>query len=101
MPTGLDAETLDMILSAIDDFATKRLPASLLRELDHQDACPVDILRDMYSPQFGIHLLFIPEEYGGMGGGAYDVYRVSEAIARATARSDDESVRRIPPTVDR
>jgi alkylation response protein AidB-like acyl-CoA dehydrogenase len=82
MPTGLDAETLDMILSAIGDFATKRLPPGLLRELDHSDACPEDILRDMYSPQFGVHLLFIPEEYGGMGGGAYDVYRVSEALAR-------------------
>ena len=82
MPTGLDAETLDMILSAIDDFAAKRTPPSLLRELDHRDECPVDILRDMYGPQFGIHLLFIPEAYGGMGGGAYDVYRASEAIAR-------------------
>jgi alkylation response protein AidB-like acyl-CoA dehydrogenase len=82
MPTGLDAETLDMVLSAIDDFAAKRLPAALLRELDHKDECPEEILRDMYGPQFGIHLLFIPEEYGGMGGGAFDVYRVSEAIAR-------------------
>ena len=82
MPTGLDAETLDMILAAIDDFAAKRTPPSLLRELDHRDECPVDILRDMYGPQFGIHLLFIPEAYGGMGGSAYDVYRASEAIAR-------------------
>ncbi len=82
MSGGLDKETLEMILAAIADFAAKRLPASLLRELDERDECPVDVLREMYSPQFGIHLLFIPEEYGGMGGGAYDVYRVSEAIAR-------------------
>src|SRR5690606_7228879 len=26
-------------------------------------------------------LLFIPETYGGLGGGAYDIYRVSEAMA--------------------
>jgi alkylation response protein AidB-like acyl-CoA dehydrogenase len=82
MSTGLDRETLGMVLSAIEDFAEKRLPFTLLQELDHEDACPEDILRDMYGPQFGIHLLFIPEAYGGMGGGAYDVYRVSEAIAR-------------------
>jgi alkylation response protein AidB-like acyl-CoA dehydrogenase len=30
----------------------------------------------------GLHLIFIPEEYGGLGGGAYDIYRVSEAMAR-------------------
>jgi alkylation response protein AidB-like acyl-CoA dehydrogenase len=26
--------------------------------------------------------MFIPEEYGGLGGGAYDIYRVSETMAR-------------------
>ncbi len=82
MSPGLDTDTLNMVVSAIDDFATQRLPADVLRELDCQDHCPESILRDMYSPQFGVHLLFIPEEYGGLGGGAYDVYRVSEAIAR-------------------
>jgi alkylation response protein AidB-like acyl-CoA dehydrogenase len=71
-----------MILSAIDDFAAKRLPGDLLCELDAKDKCPEDLLREMYGPQFGIHLIFIPEEYGGMEGGTYDVYRVSEALAR-------------------
>jgi acyl-CoA dehydrogenase len=79
---GMDTETLQMILSAIEDFAAKRLPAGLLCELDAKDECPEHLLREMYSPQFGIHLLFIAEEYGGMEGGAYDVYRVSEALAR-------------------
>jgi alkylation response protein AidB-like acyl-CoA dehydrogenase len=71
-----------MVLSAIEDFAAKCLPGDMLRELDDKDECPEDILREMYGPQFGIHLLFIPEEYGGLGGGAYDIYRVSEAISR-------------------
>lgn len=82
MPKGLDAETLNMILSAIKDFATKRVPCTLLREFDARDECPEEILREMYGPQFGIHLLFIPEAYGGLAAGAYEVYRVSEAIAR-------------------
>ncbi len=30
----------------------------------------------------GIQLLFIPEEFGGMGGGAFDVYCVCEEMAR-------------------
>jgi alkylation response protein AidB-like acyl-CoA dehydrogenase len=82
MSTGMDTDTLHMILAAIEDFAAKRIPDSLLRELDARDECPEGILREMYGPQFGIHLLFIPEAYGGLGGGAYDVCRVSEAIAR-------------------
>jgi alkylation response protein AidB-like acyl-CoA dehydrogenase len=36
----------------------------------------------MCGPELGIPLLFIPEEYGGMGGGAFDVYRVCEEMAR-------------------
>ena len=82
MATGLDTETLQMALAAIQDFADKRLPGDLLLELDAKDECPEGILREMYSPQFGIHLLFIPEEYGGMAASAHDIYRVSEAIAR-------------------
>ena len=37
----------------------------------------------MCSPdKLGIQLLFIPEEFGGMGGGAFDVYCVCEEMAR-------------------
>ncbi len=78
---GLDAETLDMILSAVQDFAARRLSADRLRRWDHEDVCPEEVLREMYGPQFGLHLLFIDEQYGGLGGGAYDVYRVSEAVS--------------------
>jgi alkylation response protein AidB-like acyl-CoA dehydrogenase len=39
-------------------------------------------MKDLYDPaQIGLHLLTIPEEFGGLGGGAYDIYRVSEAMA--------------------
>ncbi len=43
----------------------------------------IDIVRHMCNPdQLGIQLLFIPEEFGGMGGGAFDVYCVCEEMAR-------------------
>ncbi|HEY5985015.1 MAG TPA: acyl-CoA dehydrogenase family protein, partial [Streptosporangiaceae bacterium] len=51
-------------------------------QLDHDDVCPVDLVRGMCSDELGIQLLFIPEEYGGMGGGTIDVYRVCEQMAR-------------------
>ena len=51
-------------------------------ELDHDDVCPEDTVRAMCSDALGVQLVFIPEEYGGMGGGAFDSYRVCERMAR-------------------
>lgn len=80
-PTGLDKETLDLIIDAIKEFASDKLTNEKLLELDACDEFPVDIVREMCGGGLGIHLLFIPEEFGGMGGGAFDVYRVCEQMA--------------------
>src|SRR6266536_5302423 len=79
---GLDTETLSMTLEAIRDFTGSRLPDQVLLELDHRDECPIDVVRAMCGEELGIQLLFIPEEYGGMGGNSFDVYRVCEEMAR-------------------
>ena len=78
---GLDTETLAMMLETVRDFVRDALPDERLLQLDHDDECPVDMVRGMCGDQLGIQLLFIPEEYGGMGGGAIDVYRVCEQMA--------------------
>lgn len=76
-------KTLKLSLKSLRDFAKKRLPEEKLRELDERDECPIEIVRDMCSPdQLGIQLLFIPEDCGGFGGGAFDVYLVCEEMAR-------------------
>jgi alkylation response protein AidB-like acyl-CoA dehydrogenase len=80
--TQLDPETLTMMVEAVRDFVAAALPAERALELDHEDRCPEDIVRQMCGEQLGIQLLFIPEEYGGMGGGSFDVYRVCEQMAR-------------------
>src|ERR1022692_5271033 len=60
-------KTLKLSLKSLRDFAKKRLPDEKLLELDAADECPLDVVRDMCSPdQLGIQLLFIPEEFGGM-----------------------------------
>ncbi len=79
---ALSPEALQMTLEALEQFATRRLAPKTLLELDARDECPIDIVREMCGPELGIQLLFIPEAYGGMGGGAYDVYRTCEALAR-------------------
>jgi alkylation response protein AidB-like acyl-CoA dehydrogenase len=81
MGVGLDKGTLDLVLGAIGEFAEARLPEAKLLELDHADEFPEEIIREMGGQGLGVQLLFIPEEYGGMGGGAFDVYRVCERLA--------------------
>ena len=79
---GMDKETLDLTLEALKDFTEQRLPEKKILELDATEEFPIDIVRDMNGPELGIQLLFIPEEFEGMGGGAFDVYRVCEELAR-------------------
>ncbi|HEX8925358.1 MAG TPA: acyl-CoA dehydrogenase family protein [Terriglobales bacterium] len=76
-------KTLKLSLKSLRDFAKKQLPDEVLVDLDARDECPVDIIHAMCDPNgLGIQLLFIPEEYGGFGGGAFDVYCVCEEMAR-------------------
>jgi len=79
---GLDAETRGMLLDTLENFASKRLPPAKLLDLDEKEEFPLELIRELLGPDIGLHLVFIPEEHGGLGGGAYDVYRVSEAMAR-------------------
>src|SRR4051812_10785178 len=83
MANELSAEMLKVALKSIDDFAERELPDSLLIELDERDEFPEELVRRMSSgDELGLQLVFVPFEYGGMGGGALDVYRVCERMAR-------------------
>ncbi|GAB4161533.1 MAG: hypothetical protein Fur0021_34810 [Candidatus Promineifilaceae bacterium] len=81
---GLDKETRDMVLDTLKKYAERKLTQAYLLELDYKDEFPHEVLQELYDPNnLGLHLLFIPEEYGGLDGGAYDIYRISELIAAA------------------
>jgi alkylation response protein AidB-like acyl-CoA dehydrogenase len=82
MPSGLDHETLALTLEAIREFARERLPEAKRLQLDHDDVFPLDLVREMCGSGLGIQLLFLGEEHGGMGGGAFDVYRICELMGR-------------------
>jgi acyl-CoA dehydrogenase len=79
---GLDGETLEMVLASLREFARARLGDAVLLDLDYRDEMPLDVVREMCGGELGIQLLFVPEEYGGLGGGAFDIYRVCEEMAR-------------------
>ena len=76
-------KTLKLSLKSLREFAKSKLKDEKLRELDERDECPLEIVRAMCSPDgLAIQLLFVPEEFGGMGGGAFDVYCICEEMAR-------------------
>ncbi len=78
----ISAKTLKLSVKSLREFARKRLSDEVLIELDEKDECPLEIVRHMCDPdKLGIQLLFIPEEFGGLGGGAFDVYCICEEMA--------------------
>ncbi len=81
MTIGLDKESLDLVLETIKKFARDELSDSVLIRLDAEDRFPEELVRRLLS-EIGVSLLFVPEEYGGMGAGTFDVYRVCELLGR-------------------
>ncbi len=80
---GLEPDILLMMLDALGEFVGHELTPQRQLDLDHEDVCPEDIVRAMSDPdKLGVQLVFIPETYGGMDGGAFDSYRICEVMAR-------------------
>ncbi|PIV81714.1 acyl-CoA dehydrogenase, partial [bacterium CG17_big_fil_post_rev_8_21_14_2_50_64_8] len=70
-----------MVIQTLQQVVGRELPDSRILDLDQNDECPEDLVRHLLSPDVGLHLIFLPEEYGGLGGGARDICRVSEVMA--------------------
>ncbi len=81
VPAGLSTEMCDMIIQTLRQVVGRELPDSKILELDEKDQFPDDVVRKLLSPDVGLHLIFLPEEAGGLGGGARDICRVSEEMA--------------------
>jgi len=81
MEQGLDKESLEGVIGSLTEFAKRELSDEKLLAWDRDDVCPTDVVRRMYGDELGIQLLFVPAEYGGLGGSTFDVYRTCEALA--------------------
>jgi alkylation response protein AidB-like acyl-CoA dehydrogenase len=79
---GLDDETLGFVLQTLKTVTERRLDKETRLHLDSDDEFPVELVNEMLGPELGLHLLFLPEEVGGLGGGGRDLFRVSEEMAR-------------------
>jgi alkylation response protein AidB-like acyl-CoA dehydrogenase len=71
-----------MVLDLLAQIRQRMLTPEKLRAFDQEECFPEDVIRELLGPKIGLQLLFIPEEYGGMGGGARDIAAVSEEMAK-------------------
>ncbi len=82
LPAGLDAESREFVLQTLKTFAERKLGQETRLRLDAEDEFPMELVQELLGPEVGLHLIFLPEEVGGLGGGGYDLLRVSEEMAR-------------------
>ena len=82
VPAGLSTEMCDMVVQTLKQVTARELPDDYLLELDEKDEFPVDVIQKLLSPDVGLHLIFLPESAGGLGGGARDICKVSEEMAK-------------------
>ncbi len=80
--TKIDPEVLSMVMDTIDKLEKDHLTLETKLEMDYSGEFPMDLVRFMLGPDVALHLIFIPEEYGGLGAGSADIALVSERMAK-------------------
>jgi alkylation response protein AidB-like acyl-CoA dehydrogenase len=75
-------EDLNMILDTITKLEKDRLSLETKLEMDRTGDFPLELIRFMLSPEMALHLVFVPEEYGGLGAGATEIAILSERMAK-------------------
>ncbi|BBO90942.1 acyl-CoA dehydrogenase family protein [Desulfosarcina ovata] len=81
-PGGLDEETRQMVVDTVHQLSKRLLTKKAVLEWDRDEIFPEAVIREMLSPEIGLQLLFVPEIYGGMGGGAMDCYIVTRETCK-------------------
>ena len=81
-PIGLDPQDLDLILKTVKGLGTDLITPERCQQWDREETFPEEVVRTLMGPEVGLHLLSLPASCGGLGGGARDLCRVSEELAR-------------------
>jgi alkylation response protein AidB-like acyl-CoA dehydrogenase len=79
---GLDDESRQMVVETVRQLRKKLLTREDILEWDKKEIFPEEAVRAMLGPEIGLQLLFIPEDYGGMSGGARDCCAVTREMAK-------------------
>lgn len=78
----MDPEMLNMVLDTISKLEREKITLETKMEMDRRGEFPMDLIRFMLGPEIALHLIFIPEAYGGLGAGATDIAVISERMAK-------------------
>ncbi|MDY0378885.1 MAG: acyl-CoA dehydrogenase family protein, partial [Desulfobacterales bacterium] len=79
---GLDSESRQMVIDTVVQLKKKLLTKEKILEFDKREIFPETAIRELLGPDIGLQLLFIPEAYGGMGGGARDFCAVTREMSK-------------------
>jgi alkylation response protein AidB-like acyl-CoA dehydrogenase len=79
---GLDDESREMVVDTIRQLRKRLLTRENILRWDREEVFPEAVVREMLGPEVGLQLLFIPEAYGGMGGGARDCCAVTLEMSK-------------------
>lgn len=78
---GLDSESRLMVIETVRQLGKRLLTKEKVLEFDKKEIFPEQVIREILGPDIGLQLIFIPEEYGGMGGGARDCCAVTREMS--------------------
>jgi alkylation response protein AidB-like acyl-CoA dehydrogenase len=78
----MDPELLSMVLDTLSKLEKEKLTLETKLEMDRTGEFPLDLIRFMLGPEVALHLIFIPEEFGGLGAGATEIAVISEKMAK-------------------
>jgi alkylation response protein AidB-like acyl-CoA dehydrogenase len=78
----MDPEVLNMILDTLSKLEKDRITLETKLEMDKEGEFPKELIKFMLGPEVALHLIFIPERYGGLGAGAYEIAVISEEMTK-------------------
>ena len=80
--TKMDTELFSMVLDTLAKLEKEKITLQTKLDMDRVGDFPEELIRFMLGPDIGLHLIFIPEAYGGLGAGAAQIAVISEEMAK-------------------
>jgi len=78
----MDNEMFAIVLDTLRKVEREKLPLETRLEMDKRGDFPEELIRFMLGPDIGLHLIFVPAEYGGLGASTAQIARISEEMAK-------------------
>jgi alkylation response protein AidB-like acyl-CoA dehydrogenase len=78
----MDPEMFSMVLDTLTKIEKEKLTLERKLEMDRLGEFPMELIRFMLGPEVALHLIFVPEEFGGLGAGAREIAVISEKMAK-------------------